>query len=45
MGEEMILYMKSEIEKIMVIGIGGNEKEGIYEIIMRIVKMNEMKIS
>ncbi|MDH4412579.1 MAG: lipopolysaccharide biosynthesis protein [Rhizobium sp.] len=43
-GAELLFYLQSELDKLMVLGIGGPALAGIYAIIMRVVDLTALPI-
>jgi len=43
-GAEMLFYVQSELDKVLVLSIGGPETAGIYAIIMRLVDLTALPV-
>lgn len=43
-GAELLFYLQSELDKLMVLGIGGPAVAGVYAIIMRVVDLTALPI-
>lgn len=43
-GAELLFYLQSELDKLMVLGIGGPAVAGLYAIIMRVVDLTALPI-
>lgn len=43
-GAEMLFYVQSELDKVLVLAIGGPETAGIYAIIMRLVDLTALPV-
>ncbi|MBW3097341.1 lipopolysaccharide biosynthesis protein [Pseudohoeflea sp. DP4N28-3] len=43
-GAEMLFYVQSELDKILVLGLGGPETAGIYAMIMRLVDLTALPV-
>lgn len=43
-GAEMLFYIQSELDKVLVLSIGGPETAGIYAIIMRLVDLTALPV-
>lgn len=44
MGAELLFYLQSELDKLLVLGIGGPATAGLYAIIMRLVDLTALPI-
>ncbi len=44
MGAELLFYLQSELDKLLVLGIGGPATAGLYAIIMRLVNLTALPI-
>ena len=43
-GAEVLFYLQSELDKLLVLGIGGPETAGLYAIVMRLVDLTALPI-